>query len=253
MTTAYKGFFRDMTCRDADHPFDVGKTYERTPGYTAFETLRAMFRLYPPAISRFARVTVSGDVNRGSADGGLVASRIFIEAEVDLAELLSGVADAVKMSSDVRVPITQHDRSGAITICFRGAAFAPTERSVAAVTGYGSAAVATGNRSAAICRSYSCLAITTGCNSAATAAGRENMAVVTGGGSRALAIGPHAIAMASGAGSAVSGIEGSALFLVERGDEGEIVSVWAGIVGQDGVAPNAMYRLRDGEVVEVAR
>lgn len=46
------------------------------------------------------------------------------------------------------------------------------------------------------------------------------------------------------------GKEGCALFLTERGDDGEILNVWAGIVGKDGIKADTFYRLENGSPVE---
>jgi hypothetical protein len=59
--------------------------------------------------------------------------------------------------------------------------------------------------------------------------------------------------MSSGFEGKVSGVEGNALFLVERTEwNGPVVAVWAGIAGKDGIKPNTFYTLRDGKPVEVA-
>jgi len=58
-------------------------------------------------------------------------------------------------------------------------------------------------------------------------------------------------ATASGYEGKARGVAGCALFLVERDGSGEILHVWAGIAGKDGIKPSTFYRLVDGKPVEV--
>jgi hypothetical protein len=66
----------------------------------------------------------------------------------------------------------------------------------------------------------------------------------------ASATGYQGAALASGFEGKVLGKEGCALFLCERSVSGEILHVWAGIAGKDGIKPDTWYTLVDGTPVE---
>ena len=67
----------------------------------------------------------------------------------------------------------------------------------------------------------------------------------------ASATGTRGAAMSSGWKGRAMGAEGCALFLVERADNDNILAVWAGIAGHDGIKPNVWYQLINGKPVEV--
>ena len=56
--------------------------------------------------------------------------------------------------------------------------------------------------------------------------------------------------MACGYKGRAMGADDNALFLVERNDNFEIVNVWAGIVGKDGIESGVWYTLKDGKPVK---
>ena len=65
-----------------------------------------------------------------------------------------------------------------------------------------------------------------------------------------LASGRYGAATASGFNGKAQASEGSAIFLCERDENGEIAHVFAGIAGRDGIKPDTFYTLRDGKPVE---
>ncbi|MBT9467102.1 MAG: hypothetical protein IV113_24050, partial [Hydrogenophaga sp.] len=67
----------------------------------------------------------------------------------------------------------------------------------------------------------------------------------------ASATGTRGAASATGYAGKVLGAEGNAMFLVERDGDYNIVAVWAGIAGRDGIKANTWYVLQGGVPVEV--
>lgn len=98
-------------------------------------------------------------------------------------------------------------------------------------TGYRSASSATGDQSASL---------NTGSYSSSEIKAAQDGAAL------------NAVAIASGYQSKARAAAGSAIVLVERDDNGDILHIRASKVGENGgVAPDLWYTLRDGEFVEV--
>jgi len=93
---------------------------------------------------------------------------------------------------------------------------------------------------------------TTAKNSAATASGNYGAATASGNYGAATASGNYGAATASGNYGKVRGIDGCALFLVERDSNRKIVAVWAGIAGRAGIKADTWYSLKGGKPAVVA-
>jgi len=248
-----------------------------------------VFHYYAPGLSRYAEVEASGEIARHDDDSKIASAQITIKAELHIPDL---VARAVKWVFDRALPAegssatgdrsaasatgfqsaasatgfqsaasATGDRSAASAMGFQSAASATGfqsaasamgDRSAASATGDWSAASATGDRSAASAMGDRSAASATGFQSAASATGVRGAASATGVQGAASATGVQGAAMACGYAGRVSGADGNALFLAERDDDGNIIAVWAGIVGRDGIKAGIWYVLRDGKPTEAA-
>ena len=83
------------------------------------------------------------------------------------------------------------------------------------------------------------------------ATGDQGAALATGHQGAASATGYRGAALASGWRGQARGAAGNALFLVERDSAENILNVWAGIAGKDGIRADTWYTLTDGVPVEV--
>jgi len=242
-----------------------------------------------PACSRFALVEMSGEIDRETdGDTQIYASRIAIKAEVRLPELVEAavkwVFDRAKWSDwdTVSEPnegaiasgepgaatasgeygaATASSWCGAATVCgWCGAATASGESGAATASGELGAAIANGEYGAATVCGWYGAATANGRYGAATASGESGVAIANGeyGAATAsseagVAIASHATASAhASSNGSVSGVMGAALHLDERNDDGEIIAVWAGIAGRDGIKPDTFYSLKNGKPEEAA-
>ena len=250
MTKAIKGFNKDWTCRDFQ--FAPGGTYE-TPGpvkacENGFHAIEGhpleLFNYYPPATSRYAEVTLGGDMAREEGgDSKVAAQRIKIGAEILLGDLVSRAVEYVASRAKMaRGSAAKADGAAAQASGNRGAAQASGEQGAAQASGTQGAAQASG---------YQGAAQASGFQGAAQASGFQGAAQASGDRGAAQALGKASTALASGYKGKASGKTGCALFLVYRDPStGAILHAWAGIVGCKGIKPDTFYTLnRDGQPV----
>ena len=228
---AYKAFNSDWTCRG--FKYTVGETYDHKgkvdvckTGFHACTNPLEVFQHYVPT-GKFAAVELSGEISKSTdGDTKIASAKIMIKAEISLYDF---IGRAVACLMDNATEKTQH------------------------ATGYRSAASATGYQSAASATGYQSAASATGDQSAASATGYRSAASATGDQSAASADHKSSSAFAPGRFGVVSGVTGSALHLNEWDAAGQnIIHVWAGIVGRDGVKEGQKYTLTDGTMTKVS-
>ncbi|OJX99078.1 MAG: hypothetical protein BGP07_03165 [Rhizobiales bacterium 63-22] len=244
---AFKGFDARLQCREFQ--FEIGKSFKHDgpveacdSGFHACSYPLDVFGYYPPASSRYAEVILSGETDKKGDDTKIAAAEITVKVELHIPEI---AVAAVRFIKNLATRKDGNQATGE-----REMVEVSGTKSVAFVTGDWSAATATGPRSAATATGPRSAATASGWRSAATATGPQSAATATGPWSAATASGPRSAATATGYQGKVRGKNGCALFLAERGDDMEIVAVWSGIVGRDGIKPDTFYILQNGQPVE---
>ena len=254
-----KGFDKNLQCRG--YQFEVGKTYTHDgvvkaceSGFHAVEYGIDAFSYYAPAGSRYCVIEQFGDMQRHSDDTKIASASITIKAEIEIPQLVQQSVDWIM--SHLTSPKTESntgDRSAATNTGYWSAATntgnwsAATNtgnRSAATNTGDQSAATNTGSQSAATNTGYRSAATNTGDQSAATNTGDWSAATNTGDQSAATVEGKHSVAISTGVYGKAKACQGSAIVLVNRNNEGEIVHIRCAIAGKD-IEADVFYMLND--------
>jgi hypothetical protein len=218
MTTmkAYKGFNRDMTCRDFQ--FEEGKTYEEEnaklcdSGFHACVDPLDCFNYYYPGQSVYREVELDDNGERHADDSKVCGKKITIGAEIGLPGIIKAHFDYVKSNCTMErtdpKQATAGD-SGAATAGYRGAATAGD--SGAATAGYRGAATSRGK-------------VSVGENGVGTVRGDDVM---------------------------IRGGKGAMLTIaVESKTSFDIVSWGSFVIDGKMYKPDTWYTLRNGEIVE---
>ena len=150
----YKGFDKDLKCRDFQ--YEIGKGYEEEraeicdTGFHACENPLDVFGYYAPADSRYCEVELDAN-DQKSDDSKRVGKKISIKAEIGIAGIIKAGLEYIK--GQVNWDDDKKSNTG--------------DYSAATNTGDCSAATNTGNRSAATVEGKESVAMAIGYNSKA--------------------------------------------------------------------------------------
>ena len=225
MIKAYKGFKKDMTCRDFQ--FAEGKEYVYDgevevceSGFHACERPLDCFDYYSPAVSVYHEVELSDDISKSSDDTKVAAKKIKIGARLDIVGMVNAQFEYVKKytTSDCADPeAASAGYKGAASAGYMGAASAGSRG--AASAGIGGAASA-GYMGAAVSRGTS-------------------------------EVGGNGIACARGNNCKVKGGLGAVLAIVEEKEGDHDIKSWkAFMIDGKKYKPDTWYCLKDGKPVE---
>ena len=208
---AYKGFDKDMKCRDFQYKeggeYETDRAEVCKSGFHGCENPLDCFAYYHPSDgSVFHEVELDGDIKRGGEDTKCAATKIKIGARLTLAGMVKAGLDFVFAKVEKLNPpaATSGDRSTAAT---------SGDLSTAATSGYLSTAATSGDRSTA------------------EVSGKESVAVVTGLDCKA------------------RGCVGSWLVLTERDNNWHILGIKAICIDGKKYRADTWYTLKGGRVV----
>ena len=173
---AYKGFTKDLKCRDFQ--YEIGKEYHEESadlyhtGFHACENPLDTLRYYAPGSSRYCEVELDEVSDQRDSDTKRAAKKIKIGAEIGL----KGVIDAgVKFIFEKCEDTTEERASG-----WRGNAAASGESGNAAASGESGNAAASGERGNAAASGWRGCAVSSGKYGSAEANGKQCIAVAFG-------------------------------------------------------------------------
>ncbi len=173
--SGFKGFNRDMTCRDFQ--YKEGESYETdsaeacSKGFHFCENPIDVFGYYAPGESVFHEVVGSGQIDRHDKDSKVACTNIKIGASVKLHDLID-IGIKFFFNRKYEETTSKHstgDSSASSATGYSSASSATGYRSASSATGDRSASSATGHRSASSATGDSSASVCTGLNSKAMA------------------------------------------------------------------------------------
>ncbi len=247
-----------MKCRGFQ--YELGKTAEVEgdielceKGLHACEVPLDVLGYYAPGDgSRYFEAELEDVNDKKSDDTKRVGKKLTLSAEIGIPGLVKAQVECVKAQCEFDNAIKKANaekKNHATGV--RGAASTTGVRGAASATGCGGAASATGERGAASTTGWGGAASATGERGAASTTGWGGAASATGVRGAASATGKGCVAMTTGLYGRVMGEIGNAIVCVERGDNGEIVAILAGVVDCETLKPGVWYTVKNGQWVEV--
>ena len=253
---AYKGFNKDMTCRD--FRYEEGKEYEEERaeacncGFHACEYPLDCLGYYDPAHSVYHEVEQSGEISKRSDDTKVASTKIKIGARVSIAGLVQA---AIEYTKERVKPEAEANEN-------YGASSATGDYGASSATGDKGASSATGDKGASSATGYKGASSATGDYGASSATGNCGASSATGYKGKSAAENPNSVAVAWGPEAMAKGVKGSTLVLAEweridnnawywKEEAWEFVGSLMVRVDGEKVKENTWYTLKNGELVEV--
>ena len=269
--TSYKGFNKDMTCRDFQ--YKEGESYEEPSAkacereFYAYEYPLDCLDYYSPNESVYHVVEQSGEISRHSDDTKVTSTKIKIGAEINIAGLVKAAIEYTMKRVNPEAKADERQGASSATGDYGassatgnyGASSATGYYGASAATGYKGASSATGNYGASSATGYKGASSATGDYGASSATGNCGASSATGYKGASSAGDSESVAVAWGYHGKAKGVLGSYLVLADwEGDEDDYwhQNLWqlkgAKMVQVDGkdIKPDTFYTMRNGEIIE---
>ena len=146
--TSYKGFNKDMTCRDFQ--YKEGESYEEPSakacerGFYAYEYPLDCLDYYSPNESVYHVVEQSGEISRHSDDTKVASTKIKIGAEINIAGLVKAAIEYTMKRVNPEAKADERQGASSATGDY-GASSATGDCGASSATGYKGASSATGD------------------------------------------------------------------------------------------------------------
>ena len=251
----YKGFEKDMTCRDFQ--YEEGKEYEEDKaeacktGFHACEYPLDCFNYYAPSTSVYHEVEQSGKLSKSSDDSKVAATKIKIGARIGIPGLVQA---AIEYTTERANPTEDTHNTG-----YRGASSNTGNCGASSNTGDCGASSNTGNYGASSNTGYRGASSNTGNYGASSNTGNCGASSNTGYRGTCEANHPNSVAAAWGPESKAKGVIGATLVFAEwrrLSDKHWEEDAWefrgSMMVRVDGknIKEDTWYWMKDGKIVE---
>ena len=247
--TAYKAFDSNLRCRGFQYV--VGETYQHTgdvlvcgSGFHACRDAGNLFKYYSPAGSRFCEVKMWGTISEEDQHDKTASSHVEIVREITLLDLVN--------KFNVNVSSSTGDWAASSSTGYKAASSSTGYKAASSSTGYRAASSSTGNYAASSSTGDYAASSSTGDYAASSSTGNYAASSSTGYRAASSSTGDGSVACGLGFENKAMGGPNSAIVLVHRDDNFDIVHIRATKVGENGVEPFKWYMLdENANFVEV--
>ena len=238
---SYKGFNKDMTCKDKQ--YEEGNEYSEERAKTCDYGMHACeypldcFKYYDPAHSVYHAVEQGGELSRNGDDSKVASTYMRIGARLDVCGLVKAAIEYTRSRTTTEYTDPDMATAGNYGAATAGNYGAATAGYSGAATAGDSGAATAGDSGAATAGNYG--AATAGNYGAATSRGSS-------------ASGENGLSVARGNNVRVKGGLGAILVIAEENESDYDIKHWkAVVVDGENVKADTWYKLEDGDLVEV--